>query len=64
MANHRTGLLIIRALVEEGSDEPLRAQIRVTGDLAADVTRSVTLVTSARVGELVDAWLDGILDRA
>jgi hypothetical protein len=59
-----TGLLIIRAWVEEGSTEPLRAQIRVTGDIAAGIERTLTLVQTDAVGDLVAAWLQGILGTA
>ncbi len=62
MPSHRTGLLIIRAWVEEGSAEPLRAQIRVTGDISAETMRTLTLVQLDDVGELVASWLQGILD--
>jgi hypothetical protein len=61
MTNHRTGLLVIRAWVEEGSTEPLRAQIRVTGDVSTGIERSLTLVQSDTVSELVDTWLHGML---
>jgi hypothetical protein len=61
MTNHRTGLLVIRAWVEEGSAEPLRAQIRVTGDVSTGIERSLTLVQSDTVSELVDTWLHGML---
>ncbi len=57
-----TGLLIIRAWVEDESTERLRAQIRVTDDLDAGVRRSITLTTADAVGELVDVWLQSILD--
>ena len=61
MANHRTGLLIIRAWVEEGSTEPLRAQVRVTGDISTGVGRTATFVQADTVGEVVDALLQGVL---
>lgn len=59
-----TGLLIIRAWVEAGSTDPLRAQIRVTSDISAGIERSLTLVQTDEVGELVEAWLQGILGTA
>jgi hypothetical protein len=61
MPTHRTGVLIIRAWVEDGSDEPLRAQVRVTDDITKGVERSLTLAQSANVATLVDDWLEGIL---
>jgi hypothetical protein len=64
MPSHRTGLLIIRAWVEAGSAEPLRAQVRVTDDIAIGIERTFTLVQSDAAGELVDAWLQGILGAA
>jgi hypothetical protein len=59
-----TGLLIIRAWIEEGSTEPLRAQIRVTDDISKGIDRTITLTRSAPVGELVDAWIQRIVDAA
>ncbi len=63
MDSHRTGLLIIRAWVESGSTEPLRAQIRVTADVSTGIQRTVTLDQPGAVGELVNAWLAGILSK-
>lgn len=62
MPTPQTGLLIIRAWVEDGSTERLRAQIRVTDDLATGIPRTVTLIEADNVGELVDDWLQRILD--
>ena len=62
MPRHRTGLLVIRAWVEEGSAEPLRAQIRVTGDISTGIARTVTLVEPGAIGDLVDGWLHGLLE--
>jgi hypothetical protein len=59
-----TGLLIIRAWVEAGSAEPLRAQIRVTKDISTGIEQSLTLVQTDAVGDLVEAWLHGILGAA
>jgi hypothetical protein len=59
--NHRTGLLIIRAWVEEGSTEPLRAQVRVTGDLSTGEVQTLTLIQSDAVGKVVGTWLQGIV---
>jgi hypothetical protein len=64
MPSHRTGLLIIRAWVEEGSREPLRAQVRVTGDISSGIERTVALIHSDGVMELVDDWLQGIVGAA
>ena len=61
MPSHRTGVLIIRAWVEGGSAEPLRAQVRLTDDIAEGIQRSLTLVQTDAVGDLVSAWLEGML---
>jgi len=57
----RTGLLIIRAWVEEGSGEPLRAHVRITGDVSQGIQRTFTVVTAAGVAEVVDTWLEDVL---
>ncbi len=43
MPPDHTGLLIIRAWVEQGSPKPLRAQIRLTTDVAAGFGSEMTL---------------------
>jgi hypothetical protein len=60
----RTGLLIIRAWVEEGSAEPLRAHLRVTDDVSTGIEHTLTLVQPDTIGELVDAWLRGMTGAA
>jgi hypothetical protein len=62
MPSQRTGLLIIRAWLEPGSTEPLRAHIRVTNDISAGIERTVALAESDTVMQLVDEWLHGIVD--
>ena len=62
MPSHRTGLLIIRAWIEDGSAQRLRAHVRVTDDVSAGIERTLTLVEPDTVGELVDAWLESVLD--
>ena len=57
----RTGLLIIRAWVEEGSSVPLRADVRATTDVAAGFDRSVTLARPEEVGATVQDWLAEVL---
>jgi hypothetical protein len=64
MGTRPSGLLIIRAWVENGSTEPLRAQIRMTDDLAAGLHHSLTLVHSDRVAHVVEAWLRSVVDHA
>jgi hypothetical protein len=60
MAN-RTGLFIIRAWIEEGSSEPLRAHVRLSTDISAGVERTLTLVRPEAVCATVQEWLADIL---
>ena len=62
MPSQRTGLLIIRAWLEPGSSEPLRAQIRVTSDISTGIERTVALAESDTVMELVNEWLQGMVE--
>jgi hypothetical protein len=55
------GLLIIRAWVEEGSDERLRAEVRITNDVSAGIQRTVTLARAEEVRATVEAWLADVL---
>lgn len=59
---HRTGLLIIRAWVEGDSAEPLRAHLRMTDDISQGIERTVTVARVADVGDLIDEWLQGVVD--
>jgi len=61
----RTGLLIIRTWIEAGSDVPLRAYIRSTGDVAAGFadTPASTLTDVDAIGALVQEWLQGVLSQ-
>ncbi|MDP8937630.1 MAG: hypothetical protein M3O23_07875 [Actinomycetota bacterium] len=61
MASDRTGLLIIRAWLEEGSEEPLRAQIRLTSDVSAGFERTLTLAQADAVCLTVREWLAEIM---
>ena len=56
------GLLIIRAWVEDGSDEPLRAEVRITNDVSAGFQRTVTLARADEVRATVEAWLADVLE--
>jgi len=56
-----TGLLIIRAWVEQGSSKPLRAQIRLTNDVVAGFTSEMTLADVNAVAAAVEAWLHDVL---
>jgi len=53
----RTGLLIIRVWIEDGSEQPLRAQISVTHDVARGIEQTVTLVRADEVTQVVDDWI-------
>ena len=61
MAFDRTGLMIIRAWVEEGSHKPLRAHIRLTTDVAGGLTSEVTLADLDAVSAAVEVWLRDML---
>jgi hypothetical protein len=64
MTNDPTGLLIVRAWVEDGSSEPLRAQIRLSTDLSIGIERELTLTQIDEVCDTVQQWLEGVLKRA
>lgn len=55
------GLLIIRAWVEEGSDERLRAEVKMTNDVSAGIQRTVTVARAEEVRATVEAWLADVL---
>ena len=57
MATDRTGVFIIRAWVEEGSAEPLRAHILMTNDVSGGYEREVTLYRPEAVSVQVEEWL-------
>ena len=61
MPASRTGLLIIRAWIEEGSSEPLRAHIRLTTDVSSGFEDSMTLSQVPAVCEAVETWLGNVL---
>jgi hypothetical protein len=61
MPRNRTGLLIIRAWLEAGSTEPLRAQIRVTDDISTGIERTLNVVQPESVNDVVDSWIRGML---
>ena len=60
--SERTGLLIIRAWVEDGSSEPLRAHIRVSSDVSAGFDRTLTLSRAEAVCATVREWLTEVVD--
>lgn len=61
MPNDRTGLLIIRAWIEEGSSAPLRAQVSMTSDVSAGMERTSMQTDVGKVGAEVEVWLSEIL---
>ena len=56
-----TGLLIIRAWVEEGSSKPLRARIRFTTKVGDGFERELTVAEVADVSTVVETWLRDVL---
>ncbi len=57
----RTGLLIIRAWLEEGSSKPLRAQVRLTNDVSEGYQRTINLADSKDVCATVEGWLQDMM---
>ena len=62
MAVGNTGLLIIRAYSEANSSSPLRAEIRLTRDVSADIERTLNLADTESVVQAVRTWLDDVLE--
>jgi hypothetical protein len=62
VSSHRTGLLIIRAWVEVGSSDPLRANVRITDDVAQGIERTLEVVHPEAVDRIVGAWIRGMLE--
>jgi hypothetical protein len=56
-----TALLTIRAWREDGSDHPLRAEIRLTNDVAAGFQHALTVADAEQVVEAVRGFLDDLL---
>ncbi|MGE0058933.1 MAG: hypothetical protein AB7P33_02685 [Dehalococcoidia bacterium] len=61
MARTQTGLLIIRAWVEPGSTEPLRAHIRLTTGTQPGLESEATLAGIPSVVAAVELWLRDVL---
>ncbi len=57
MRRQHTGLLIIRAWIEQNSAEPLRAQVRSTTNVSNGLEPPLNLTSDERIGEAVRAWL-------
>lgn len=60
MPRDRTGLLIIRAWVEQGSSEPLRAHVRLSTDVSTGIERTMTFARAEAVCATVQEWLADI----
>jgi len=56
-----TGLLIIRAWLEDGSTNPLRATIRQTTDVSVGIERDLLFADTDAVCAAVQDWLDEML---
>jgi hypothetical protein len=54
-------LLTIRAWCEEGSETPLRAQIRFTRDVSSGFQSALTVAHTERVMNAVRAFLEDVL---
>ncbi len=64
MTHDHAGLMIIRAWVEPGSTEPLRARIRVSSDVSPGHERTLVLSRADDVVAAVQEWLAAISDAA
>ncbi len=65
MANDRTGLLVLRAWIEQGSSERLRVHIRCSSDVSAGFDEHpLTLTRPEEVCATVDEWLAKFLREA
>lgn len=62
METEHTGLMIIRAWVEQGSSERLRAHIRLTTDVSTGFERTLTVARSDDVCAAVQEWLTDLLN--
>ena len=56
------GLLVIRVWVEEGSERPLRAEVKSTSDTRLGFDRQATLSEAEAVVALISAWLQETLN--
>lgn len=56
-----TGLFMVRAWMEDGSDRPLRATIRLTTDVRVGIEREFTLTDGEDVCRAVQEWLDHLV---
>jgi hypothetical protein len=56
-----TALLTIRAWREDGSEHPLRAEIRLTNDVTSGFQHALTVADTERVLEAVRGFLEDLL---
>jgi hypothetical protein len=56
-----TGLMVIRAWVEEGSSAPLRVQIRLTTDVSKGYQRTIVLSDVQAASAAVEDWLTDVM---
>ena len=61
MPTDRTGLMIIRAWVEDGSSAPLRAEISMTANVAIGMEHTSVHSDILAVGSEVQTWLREML---
>jgi hypothetical protein len=55
------GLLVMRAWLEEGSERPLRVEVRLTADSGRGFERELMLSELTGVEAVVRAWLADVL---
>jgi len=60
MCSQRVALMIIRAWTEDGSTDPLRAEIRSTADVLLGVQSASTVTRSEHVMEAVRIFLENV----
>jgi hypothetical protein len=61
MAVGDVGVLVMRAWIEEGSERPLRVEVRVTADSGRGFERKVTFSEPGQVEQIVRAWLADVV---
>lgn len=64
MTTGATGLVIIRAWVDQESSEPLRAQVRFSRDVSAGFDRTLAFTRAENVAAVVQEWLTGMVSDA
>jgi hypothetical protein len=61
MGTGAVGVLVMRAWIEEGSQRPLRVEVRVTADSGRGFEREVMFSEQGQVEQIVRAWLADVL---